>query len=840
MNKSIILILLILFFTSTIPTTIINSQNSNVAISSWGWGTPQNPIKAYPGYNDTPFYVIVSQAIGYQIVYAYINLAGTPITSEGGYTIAYGSVSSSSLTTSEILFFLNINENAKPETYNVPITIVYQNVVTGNKSAISQTISIPVYNVPFPVLDQVFWGTQQQLTFAQVGEGLVPLTIVVSNPTTEPMLNVTLNIELPKGLYSQIGSNELNLTIPALPAGQPEFITSIINISNIIKPGVYNINYSFSYTDILGYFHKQEYSQTTKIIIYPQTKLNIITNPIVSTPKNITVLTVKISANVSSTILTVKPIVPNGILIPISSNFTPTILQSGQSVTFYFKFYIPQDVLPSLYPLPIQVNYTALGQPLSAVYLTYANIYYNETPKIVETLWNTTITPFPGIGVVPLTLIVYNPLPYPITAINITYNFPNGIIPLQPYIFIPAIPQFGVIPVTIPVEVMPNAPIGSLNFSYEISYDQNDAVNGQNSIYILPPSPVIIQLNKTIISEGSYNIIPIKVVNLGPEYVYNINLIVLAQGLEIITAVNNTIPYLKPNSSDTFYYTIYAPQDLPPSDYPLIIKLTYTYFTTLVVRTFTIPIVVTTSQQPLLISFLKTTVYYNTNNTEVLVIQNLANYSLYNIQLQLNYPTEELYISNNRIYIPYLPPHYIYTIPLYIIPQIPQTISIPIAITVNYITNEGSPQTYEYQISLLSTGFVKMQITQVSAQVVNNSVIINGLLINTGSQNAQFVIVYVNNYSSLYIGNIPPNSPTPFSFTLSLPPGKYVFNITVSYENGLYESNHSSYFLPFIVSYPTSSSTDNSTLPLTSIFLLLVIIILISIIIYLSIRGLRR
>ncbi|MEM0305264.1 MAG: hypothetical protein QW685_09680, partial [Saccharolobus sp.] len=108
MNKSIILILLILFFTSTIP-TIINSQNSNVAISSWGWGTPQNPIKAYPGYNDTPFYVIVSQVIGYQILYAYINLAGTPITSEGGYTIAYGSVSSSSLTTSEILFFLNIN-----------------------------------------------------------------------------------------------------------------------------------------------------------------------------------------------------------------------------------------------------------------------------------------------------------------------------------------------------------------------------------------------------------------------------------------------------------------------------------------------------------------------------------------------------------------------------------------------------------------------------------------------------------------------------------------------------------------------------------------------------------
>jgi len=75
-------------------------------------------------------------------------------------------------------------------------------------------------------LDQVFWGTTQQLIFAQVGEGLLPLTLSVFNPTTEPMLNVTLNVFLPKGIFSQTGSRELTVTIPALPAGEPIFVSS--------------------------------------------------------------------------------------------------------------------------------------------------------------------------------------------------------------------------------------------------------------------------------------------------------------------------------------------------------------------------------------------------------------------------------------------------------------------------------------------------------------------------------------------------------------------------------------------------------------------------------------
>lgn len=346
MIKKLIIILLLLSL--ILPIIPVKSQ-STVVISSWGWGTPQNPIRAHPGYNDTPFYVIASQQVGYQIVYAYLILSGTPITSEGGSSIAYGSVTSSSLTTSQITFFLSVNDNAEPGTYNVPLVVVYQNAVTGAESQIIQEITIPIYNVTFPVLDQVFWGTAQQLIFAQVGEGLLPLTFSVFNPTTEPMLNVTLNVFLPKGIFSQTGSRELTVTIPALPAGEPIFVSSIVNVSNLVKAGVYTLNYSFSFTNFLGYFYKQSSNKNVNITVYPQAKINIYSDPIQSTPDNITTLIVGISTNVSSFIISVRPELSSNFL-PISSNFTPTSLSPGEKVIYAFKIYIPQGVIPSIYP----------------------------------------------------------------------------------------------------------------------------------------------------------------------------------------------------------------------------------------------------------------------------------------------------------------------------------------------------------------------------------------------------------------------------------------------------------------------------------------------------------
>jgi len=73
-----------------------------------------------------------------------------------------------------------------------------------------------------------------------------------------------------------------------------------------------------------------------------------------------------------------------------------------------------------------------------------------------------------------------------------------------------------------------------------------------NNITFYLPAPVIIEANQTVIGNGEYALVPIKVVNLGVEYVYNVNLITLTQGLEVITSVNNTIPFVKPNSSVTF------------------------------------------------------------------------------------------------------------------------------------------------------------------------------------------------------------------------------------------------------------------------------------------------
>ncbi|TRN02143.1 hypothetical protein DJ530_04780 [Sulfolobus sp. E1] len=828
------------FLISFLLTSLIITSNivygQTPVVSSWGWGTPQNPIKAYPGYNDTPFYVLISLPLGYQVVYAYLSLYGTPITSESGSSLAYGSVTSSSLsTTTQITFFLNINQNAKPGTYNVPLTVVYQNAITGAESQVTQTITIPIYNVTFPILQQVFWGTTQQVTFAQVGEGLIPLTFVVFNPTADPMINVTLNVFLPNGIYSQTNNQHLSVKISALPPGQPELTTVIVNVSSQIKPGVYNLTYEICFTDFLGYWHKDYANQTTSIVVYPLAKLSVYSNPIYAIPGNTVTLLVKISSNVTSFVYSVKPIPPSEVLLPISSNFTPSVIQPAKNVVFYFNFYVIQDVLPSIYPIPIELNYSALGSSFSYVYLSYIKVYYNESPQIAETAWNTTVTPFPGIGVMPLTLYVYNPLPYPITGVNITYNFPSGIIPLQPYVFLPGIPQFQMIPITIPVEITPNASIGVLNYTYRISYNGDQVVDGLNNIYVLPPSPVIVELNKTIVSQGGYDVLPLKVINLGAEYVYNLNVVLLTQGLEMIASFNNTIPFLKPNSSITLYYTIYAPQDLPPAVYQLLIKLYYVYFTSSIVRTFTIPISVVSSQNILLVNLLKTSVYYDTNNTDVIQVVNLANYSLYNVQISLNYASQEIYLSTSKIYIPFLPPHYIYTLPVYIIPQIPETTSIPINILMSYIVN-STTQTYQDVINLLSTGFVKMEITQVSAQVVNNSVVISGVLINTGSQSAQFVTVYLNNYTSLYIGSVPPNSPTPFSFTLSLPPGRYTFNVSVTYENQLYQPNLTYYAFSYIASYPITSSNKSSFNVTISVVLAAVIMILISVIIYLSLR----
>jgi hypothetical protein len=225
----------------------------NVYVIAYGWGSPSSPVNAHAGYTDFPFYVEASQVDATIIGMSISVPSGSPFTVVGETSTG---VTSTANGESLAIFYLTVSNTTSPGYYPVRVTVTYAVNIAASTCVEGKTftLQVPVYGVNFPTPVGVQWGvsTVQQ---AFVGEGLVPLTIQVANPSDHVEDNVVLNVSLPKGVYSQGGQRYALFTASSIPAQGIQEVTQLVNVSQLSSPGNYTLNYTVSFMNYLGYHY---------------------------------------------------------------------------------------------------------------------------------------------------------------------------------------------------------------------------------------------------------------------------------------------------------------------------------------------------------------------------------------------------------------------------------------------------------------------------------------------------------------------------------------------------------------------------------------------------------
>jgi len=816
--RNVTKLLLILAVLLSISPIAFNQAEGAVGAS--GWGTPDNPINAHPGYKDVPFFVVVSEPITLQPQEAVLNLPGEVLSSECT-TVAYGSSSQSSLGTYVLTFDLSVPSSTSPGYYQAYLTVYYLNLTSGKTVVESSPVTIPVKPLIYPTV-QLVWGTTSSPTFPRAGEGVTPLTLVVENPSEHPILNVKVNVTLPKGVFSMDGESYVCEDISAIPAGNAVPITTPVNVSTLSSPGEYTLKYSVSFTNYLEFQYSHGGELNTSI--YSLSPFNATLKQGQAYAGSLTRVWLRLNSTTTGVLVSLIPS-----LKVVYTNFTEVPLSPGEERTFCFEVVTPETI-SGTYPVLFRATLDDMGEVENLTFVEPLQVVNNQTPSIVDSFWGNQSLAFPNEGIADLTLVVENPLPIPLENVNLTLVSPRGVFPVYPYITIPELGNFSVREISYPVQIG-NVTPGSITFNYVMRYG-NEEVKGNFTAIISAFSPVFAEPEAKPIPVGGYSNLTVSVINNGSIPVQDVNAFLEVKGIDEIAYFNQTLPSLLPHSNSSFVFYLYAPPDLNTGVYPSILKVFFSEYSKVINETYVVPLVVV--QDPSLqVSLTPTTVFYSSNNTLVLSMSNPLPSPVYDVHVSLT-SESPLYISSPSLNVAEIPPNTTSSFVEYVVPEVPSTSTIPLEIETSYVYR-GLPYNQVSAVELFSTGNVSLSMTGVSSSEVNGSVVITGTLVDDGNYPARGVVVSVNNYTSVYIGDVSPGTPTPFSVSFTVPPGFYHFNVTVTYQNSVMQNKEISYPLSMGVS-DSSSSADSGHVNYLGIGLGALIVVLISVIIYLTVR----
>ena len=149
-------------------------------------------------------------------------------------------------------------------------------------------------------------------------------------------------------------------------------------------------------------------------------------------------------------------------------------------------------------------------------------------------------------------------------------------------------------------------------------------------------------------------------------------------------------------------------------------------------------------------------------------------------------------------------------------------------------------------------GIITINISQIQVPPAYNGSVesVSGTILNSGTEEAYYGTIYINSSAlginqSQYIGDLPTDSPTPFSFSIYVPSsargGIYPVTLSYQYQDSLGNAYSAAYSTNMQVisgraQTPSASSSHGLTLLLTAI----VTVIIIAAIIFVFIRRFRR
>ncbi|QKQ99206.1 hypothetical protein GWK48_01260 [Metallosphaera tengchongensis] len=859
--------LLTLSFVGLVPSFEGSPATPTVYLIGYGWGSPSNPINVHPGYTDFPFYV---ELVAYDATPLSATISFPPPPGTTFYVPPFTAVSSNQAGVSQAngnyvsTFYLTVSNTTSPGYYTVKVTVCFAYTIADSQviGSRSFTLEVPVSAVNFPTPVAIQGGTPNNVEVLTQGEGLVPVTLEVSNPSQHVVSNVMINVTLPKGLYNQMGQDYVTFAFPSIQPQSTQYDTQMMNVTQGAVSGTYTLNYTITFMNYLGYRYFATNQNLTSgnanvtlnrvpltLSLYPKMPVKFSATSTSTTPSSTFSIMLELNSPYDYLI---QSVTPQSQFSLVKSNFTPATFQGFQ--TFNYTFSVPQNEIPGVYPVTFTVNYQVFGQSQQALVTTYVTVnYYNLSPSLSTPVWGeqgNQIVPMPGLTGIPLTLTLSNPLPYAISEVNATLIFPQGINSTYDSYLIPEVQAYGATTLTLVMNLGQNVSPGYHTLNYVLTYASSygiSRVEGSLPVYIYPENQISVSFANSTVYQGTESILPITIENLGaPLSSVSVNL--KTSGLNLVGFSNETLTYLGSGESSTFTFLLSA-QGVGVGTYPAVLTVSYNYGGVTKVSNYVIPINVVSSQNLVSVSLEPGIVYYGQVNNLTLKLTDLSQVPLTDVSVKV-FGNPTLYsISQTTLNLGTVDPGKTTSFTLQVLPSVTSTTPLPISVQLQYVV-PGGVVTQGYNFSLIATGSVVLQLQQPTVSFSNGSLTVNGVLNNFGSTSANFVTVYVNG-NSTYIGSVPPNSPTPFSLTLPL-----FFNgngtghplhlrIIISYEDAIYQSHNLTYSLNFSPTFNTNSTFHNfhqfrvhraSILPELIIFLVIIIVIVIAIFLVLR-RG---
>ncbi|MDP7981854.1 MAG: COG1361 S-layer family protein [Conexivisphaera sp.] len=517
---------------------------------------------------------------------------------------------------------------------------------------------------------------------------------------------------------------------------------------------------------------------------------------------------------------------------------------------------------------------------ISTVTPAAAQVLTNVPPIVISYYgWGTPSSPLypsPGAGQVPYTVeVVANPADDGVPTVvnyatlNLTgtslTNSSGGYMATAA----PAQVSSNTYYLTFYLQVPPSASPGTYNATLNLYYSQTHTSSSSSgttttvdyyvytdnitaTIYQRPSVAVLV--SAPVIYAGHTGPLVVTVENEGNFTIDELS-VAVQSSLPLVGGNSSSLAELGPGSSANFSFSALASQ--APGYYPVQVVVGYQYRGLQYSSTYYANADVISQVRSLYAYVTPSTIPYQRNDTITVHIVNMLSGTVGDVVVSVE-PSQYFFVAQGyrQFQLGSMSPGSSSGITLNVIPLASSPGPSQIELQASYVDPEGVQQQTVLTVPIYLEGLANVTFSQVSASGAlypGASATVSGMLLNTGTEVAYYGSLYVNGSivqgaQPEYIGNLPTNSPTPFSASFVVPsnvaPGLYTIHVIFSYQDELGRTYTVSYPLTVqVLSAPPVQPTryeHGYPAALYALIAIAVILVVIAAVVAVAVRRRRR
>ncbi|MEM3692510.1 MAG: NEW3 domain-containing protein [Candidatus Bathyarchaeia archaeon] len=485
--------------------------NEAITVIDSYWGSPRNPVKAYPGTQSNTLTVVLRNELSSNITGATGTL-GLP----EGFSSVYGeprATSSWSGTarpgdTFTLAYQIDVAEDITPGKYEANLTIQY--VLYDGSRGLQNGLKVALYIDPVPSIKLAivnsFWGEPGESELALPGSRDLSFTIQVLNLDNYDLTGVVATLRLPTGLFGRYSENALNDILGTIPIGgygtaifRGIYVSSAVAEryraqDSILTPsGMISIEYTFN---LEGKLVRSKYGEVVvRMPIYTHRTGSLALSALSWSYGGDPIAPIAGAENIDLAISLVNlgeyAISASSIRIEAPSGFKVKALRPGNlqpiapggSASITATFDLSDGLQPGSYRLTLRLEYiletggsgSISTESLSIPIEIYDASSIDTSIELISVYWGSPNNPMdaiPGVQDAPLTLELVNRGMRTAYGLTIEYDLPSGMMPSQsPRTSVSMTMNPGSIATaTIEVDIDPKAKPGFYNISFKLEY----------------------------------------------------------------------------------------------------------------------------------------------------------------------------------------------------------------------------------------------------------------------------------------------------------------------------------------------------------------------------------